>query len=459
MKITSLSPHCRVVIAALLISTAYDTEAGMRSATVTAEPDAAAIGAAELAIRPLKRAVPILIDLNAPSTDEMQAVTKSRIKSPGVVKPFQIGFRRDVSSQRINLSALQWQPTKSGHIAAQFRIHSATALGMRLGFSINGTKNAIVRFAGNDGRVFETANDKLNAGITWSPIIDGDMALVEIQLNSKNDLRRATMNIPMLSHLDISPLATNDEIGRAVAKIGESGECNEDIVCRKDPSEKFLAAEKAIARMAYVVEDGRSFICTGTLINNNFSPKRHMFWSAAHCLNTQAAADTLQTYWFYKSSGCKDNIQAPGAVTLAGGAFLRHENLTTDTLLLELKNAPPTGATYVGWFRRRINDLDRKIEGIHHPRGDVKKYSLGKVTNLSTSLDGRTPLTQVNWDLGTTEKGSSGSPLFTVTSKGDYKLRGGLYGGSASCEDPGAIDAYSQLSEVYDQVRPFLLRQ
>ena len=76
--------------------------------------------------------------------------------------------------------------------------------------------------------------------------------------------------------------------------------------------------------------------------------------------------------------------------------------------------------------------------GIHHPRGDVKKIN-GRAGNATVSgffLPGGTTHWKVDrWDDGTTEQGSSGSPL-----DASRRIRGQLNGGLATCEDP--VDEY-----------------
>jgi hypothetical protein len=282
----------------------------------------------------------------------------------------------------------------------------------------------------------------------------GEKATVEIVLGRGQRPQFFELSIPSISHLDISPIASEAEISRSIVKIGESGSCENDIVCRVNPTTGFLNAEKAVARMVFVSK-GRSYLCTGTLLNNNHSPKKHLYWTAAHCISTQKVADTLQTYWFYKATTCGGTTQAPGAVTLTGGAFLRHANTTRDTALLELKTAPPAGAFYAGWNSGAIAATGTAIEGIHHPAGDAKMYSLGSVTGLSTSIDRKSPLYEVVWTSGVTEGGSSGSALFTVAADGSYQLRGGLYGGYSFCSAPNDPDYYSRFADVYASISTY----
>ena len=58
------------------------------------------------------------------------------------------------------------------------------------------------------------------------------------------------LSMPQVSHLDMSPITSEAAIA-SVAKIGESGSCENDIVCRVSPTTGFLNAEKAVARMLF----------------------------------------------------------------------------------------------------------------------------------------------------------------------------------------------------------------
>jgi lysyl endopeptidase len=431
--------------------------AEMGDAVVAETPMAKAMGAAAFATRESRG--PTLIALGAPALADTRALKSRREDQVKRGQPLEIGFARNVPNPRIALSRLGWQRLSDGSLATRFEVSSDSAIAMRAGFALKsigrGNPGAVtLRFGGSDGRVFEQ-NGREFAGkqAGWSPVLMGDKATVEVVLAKGQRPQNFSLSMPQISHLDTSPIASEAQLA-SLAKIGESASCERDIVCRVSPTAGFLSAEKAVARMVFV-KSGSSFLCTGTLLNNNYSPKKRLFWSAAHCISSQTVADTLQTYWFYKATTCGGTTQAAGAVTLTGGAFIRHANITRDTLLLELKTAPPSGAVYAGWTSSAIASTGTAIEGIHHPAGDAKMYSLGSVTGLNTSIDGKSPLYRVVWNTGVTEGGSSGSALFTITSTGGYQLRGGLYGGTSFCSAPTSPDYYSRFSDVFSSISTF----
>jgi len=427
--------------------------AEMDSAPVAETPSAGAMGAADFAVT-AKTAAPRLFSLGQPTSLDVSALKDRRVRQDKNGEPLEIGFARNIARGNVELKNLNWLPLADGGQAARFEVSSAGAVALRAGLSLRGAgaKSVKLHFAGNDGRVFEQSGaDFAGNELGWSPVVAGDTATVEIVLPKGVNAKSLSLKLPQLSHLDVSPAASEKTLQKAV---GDSDYCEKDIVCRVSPPSGFVSTAKSVARMTFTTGGG-TYLCTGTLLNNNHSPKKRLFWTAAHCISTQTVANTLQTYWFYDVTSCGGSTVNPAYTTLSGGAYLRHANGTRDTALLELKTAPPSGAVYAGWSSALIGATGTAIEGIHHPAGDVKKYSLGSVTSLSSSIDGKSPLYKVVWNTGVTEGGSSGSGLFTVTSSGGYQLRGGLYGGTSYCSAPRDPDYYSRFADIYSSVSSY----
>ena len=394
------------LLAGVSAASATTTAAEMSAAPVTARPMASALGGADFATGHKVRSLRA-VDLGLPDAASLQALRTRRADQYKHGQPLEIGFARSVGRSRVDLSGLDWEALPDGSHGARFTLTSTHAVALRAGLLLRAARKSggdpsavTLRFAGSDGRVF-TDNGRNYSGdeAGWSPTVAGDTLTVEIVLAPGQRPDGFDLNVPQLSHLDVDPAANTRDLSKA-SGVGASGACEKDIVCRVNPTSGFLAASKAVARMVYTAK-GKSYLCTGTLLNNGNSPKRQLFWTAAHCISTQRVADTLQTYWFFDATACNNDTANPGAVTLTGGAYLRHANTTRDTALLELKTAPPSGAYYAAWNSSAIAANGTAIEGIHHPAGDLKKYSLGSVTSLSYTLDGKSPLTRVGTILGT----------------------------------------------------------
>jgi hypothetical protein len=463
---------CAALVAALLgwgVATAAPAFE-LDEALATADTDADHRGQARLRGTGLLRDA---LRLPALGFEEEMAVRAARATALRDGEPLQIGIARDTGRDVLGDKDLAWQRQPDGTHVARLRVTSSGAVALRSGLLFASPANLArpgqdsqdwrmyaeqlegltLRFAGADGQAFAMHGHELLADeLNWSPVTSGESMTIEVELAAGLDPTALALRIPQLSHLDIHPAASEAAIA---GKIGESDSCERDIVCRSNPSGGFQNAEKAVARMVFT-KGGSSYLCTGTLLNNSNSPRRQMFWSANHCISSQTVANTLQTYWFYKATTCNGSTVNPGARTLSGGAYLRYNNSQRDTLLLELKTTPPAGAVYASWTSAAIGATNTAIEGIHHPAGDVKMYSLGRVTQLSGAIDGKGPFYRVQWSTGVTEGGSSGSALYTINSSGTYQLRGGLYGGTSYCSAPTAPDYYSRLTDVWTSVQPYL---
>lgn len=433
----------------------------MNEASVVQGAPAAAIGGAEFSLAATaKHRTASPIALPAPSGAELKAFHRARERGAAEGKALMIGFSRATPDRgRITLSGLDWQPLADGRLAARFNVSSAGATAIRAEVSLKASardlRGTTVRYGGADGRVFERSGaDFIGQRALWSPHMRGGAGTIEIVLPKGASPSRFQLNIPRVNHLDVDPL---DDIARAIPSSGGySWSCHQDTVCRTNPTQGFLNVQKAVAQMTFVADDdGNSYVCSGTLLNNSRTPTRALFWTAAHCIDSNTEAASLDTIWFFKATACKGTRVAPGAVELTGGARLLHANAGRDTSLLELREAPPLGAVYAGYNASAIASTGTTIEGLHHPAGDTMMYSIGSVRSLSSSIDGISPLYRVVWSTGITEGGSSGSGLFTIGSSGGYQLRGGLYGGGSTCSAPTASDYYSKLSGVWSSISGF----
>lgn len=373
----------------------------------------------------------------------------------------QIGVGRDITdaSVQAKLGRLRWTPVAGGSVA-RFEVDSPDALGLRAGLKLVSLPQGVeLRFAGSlaPERVVlvpaAEAKSLANAGLYWSPVTDGGVQTIEIFAPTGVDTASIRLELPHVSHL-----LTNSQEQFSLAKaIGDSGSCNVDTVCRVGTlGQNFVNAKNAVARMTFT-EGLDSYTCTGTLLNDTDNGTQvPYFYSADHCISTQAVANTLNTFWGFEATTC-GGLTAAANTVLAGGAdYLYSEDASTGTdgLLLRLRGTPPAGSYFAGWDADQITD-GTEVLAIHHPSGDLKMSSIGqKVTQDSVNIE-------VGWTSGTTEGGSSGSGLFTNSGSG-YALRGGLYGGFASCANTGNLnntenrDWYSRLDVMYPHIQQYL---
>jgi hypothetical protein len=395
--------------------------------------------------------------LSAPSAAELASLAPAAaaVRTGPVFmqrKRLKVGFARNgpLGGAPLPLRSLAWQALPDQGLAARVELRSPGASAIRLGIELRTSIPSIaLRFAGSarPQQVFGPylATEVSAAGRYWSPLLEGDTALLEIYLPRGVSPDAIQLSIPQISHLASKPGSARSE---PADEIGDAESCESDIACVATPA--ILNQARSVAKM-YFSEGGDSFLCTGTLINDSVSSNTPYFFTASHCMDSQATASTLQTYWFFDAIACGSQAVPPYA-TVAGGAALLARSDDYDWALLRLNNPPPAGATLSAWRAEPIPN-NTQVSIIHHPEGDLKKFSQG----LSAGIGGLSLASGIfsvvaPYTLGATEPGSSGSALLTPAANGGFELRGGLFAGDSSCKKQTHADYYSRL----DQAMPLL---
>ncbi|MCD6346342.1 MAG: trypsin-like peptidase domain-containing protein, partial [Bacteroidales bacterium] len=208
--------------------------------------------------------------------------------------------------------------------------------------------------------------------------------------------------------------------------FGKSGDCNVDINCPQGAD--WQLEKRAVCKFIR----GGSWLCSGALINNTANDGRALLLTAHHCIQTAFHARTSVFYFKYESPSCY-GVDGPINFSISSSNLLATTN-KLDFALVELSLTPPESYEpyYAGWDRNKTVFVDT-VTCIHHPSGDVKKIS-GSYRRITTGdfgggFDENTHWHIAEWDYGTTEGGSSGSPLFNNS----HKIIGDLTGGDASC--------------------------
>lgn len=400
--------------------------------------------------------------------DTTQALTKTAAQtSGGSAAPTQIGVSRPVdatATARVTLSQLKWQPADGGMQRAAIRFTSDGARGVRVGVLVrNLPQGTTLRFYAQDGdssaqvsgaEVLSTIQRNLDAGDTgnaartyWSPDFGGAETTLEVELPVSANMAQLDIAVPAISHFVVS---ADEAAAQSVLKVGEAGTCNIDVSCKPELSSE----SRSVARMIFV-RDGKSYLCTGTLLNDSQSSTSPYFLSANHCISSQTVASSLTTDWFYRSTSCNSGSLNPATQRVVGGAALLYADAATDTSFMRLSNAAPQGSVYAGSYFGDVLQTASVI-GIHHPAGDLQKTSAGTVAQFSNcsdeqcltsnQQDGR--FLSVGWTQGTTEGGSSGSGLFFGIGSSRYVV-GQLYGGSSSCLAPAGLDFYGRFDVAF----------
>ena len=373
--------------------------------------------------------------------------------------PNQIGISRraDVAAMAIDQSRLEWRAAAGG-FAAQLRVVLPGAAGMRVGLRLHSFPRTLQLRVGEpragggvESVAMTTAGElsKLGRGRLpmeyWTPTTLGETQAIELWVASESDTRRLRFALFDASHLLVSPWSA------AVPKVLL---CHVDAGCAADATVQ--AERRAVARMLFV-HDGRTSVCTGSLLNDRASSGTPLFATAHHCISSSDAASTLETWWLYYPATCGGIPPSPTRLT--GGATLLIAYGDNDFTLLRLNRQPPAGTAFLGWNPAPLTP-GQAVYGLHHPDGSYQRYMGGvflgrsRVTDSETRITFADPLDDIETRRGILEGGSSGSPL--LTTGGEF--RGTLFGGPSSnaCANPTNRASYSDFSRYYPLVHTYL---
>ena len=366
------------------------------------------------------------VDTEAAHDEDVQL--EARGMAPRYAIPFavELSHRSDGSWTDLSPDVLRWN----------LRISSPGALSMNLGFTrfqLPATATLLVRRT-HQPEHFQTYTSADNAahGELWTPVLLGEDVLLEL-------------TVPMA---DLDQVALElTSVGAGYRYFGEkqalqmlAGACNVDVVCPEGVP--WLSEINSVG----VISTGGSTFCTGFMVNNTAQDQRPYFMTAAHCGVGSGNAASLVVYWNYQSPTCGQ--QGGGSLADAQtGSYWRASYGSSDFTLVEL-DSPPNPAwevTFAGWDNTGTNTSG--AIAIHHPSTDEKSISFEYQPTTTTSYLGTgqpgdgTHVRVADWDVGTTEPGSSGSPLFDPA----HRVIGQLHGGYAACGNNDA-DWYGKLS-------------
>jgi PKD repeat protein len=226
-------------------------------------------------------------------------------------------------------------------------------------------------------------------------------------------------------------------------KTKNSGSCNVNINCSE--GDDWQLEKKSVCHILY-----GGWIASGALINNtNFDGTPYVL-TAHHAINDSDEAGSAIFYFNFEDSSCESNDGNKNQ-SISGSDLMATSN-NLDFTLLRLSVTPPAAYTpyYAGWDRSGI--VPSKTVCIHHPSGDAKKISIDNdqpitatYSDAKFTFDTNTHWKILNWEVGTTEGGSSGSPLFDE----NHRIIGDLTGGDANCET-SVNDFYAKFSASWE---------
>jgi subtilisin-like proprotein convertase family protein len=329
----------------------------------------------------------------------------------------------------------------------RLRLVCDNAVSMNLGFTQFWLPKTATLFV-HDGSLASivrpfTAADNAEHGQLWTPPVPGSEIVVELTVDKafEKDVRLVVGSVN-------AGYRRFMEIAKEVVSADKSGSCNVDVVCSQGDGWRDEIPSVG------VISTGGSRFCTGAMINNVRQDLTPYFLTAYHCGVTASNAASLVVYWNYENSTCRtpgstaSGSAGNGQLTqFTTGSTFRAGYSASDMTLVQLSSQPNQAwkVSYSGFDARNVETTSNIA--IHHPNTDEKRISFDNQAstttsyNTSTSPGDGTHIRVGNWELGTTEPGSSGSPLYNQ----NHQIVGQLHGGSASCTSI-TNDFYGRLS-------------
>ena len=371
-------------------------------------------------------AVPVveIPELNWAKVFAEDAQRSSKDEAPRFAIPHEvlISPSSDGIWERLDRNTMRWS----------LRIGSENAISLNLGFNQwQLPRSASMSISASDGSMIIrsfTANDNKPHGELWTPVVQGDELLIEIVVSNRE--QQAVNNGVLLTYINVGYRGFYEQ------GTDRSGSCNYDVVCEE--GDDWWDEIPCVA----VISTGGSTFCTGFMVNNTSQDRTPYFMTANHCGINSSSAPSLVTYWNYQNSYCR----VPGSGDSGGpgdgqlnqfntGSTHLSSGSASDYTLVVMDDSPDDAweVSYCGWDATG-NESEQAI-AIHQPNTDEKRISFEFQPTTTTDYLGEsvpgngTHVRVEDWDLGTTEPGSSGSPLFSA----DHKVLGQLHGGYASC--------------------------
>jgi hypothetical protein len=346
--------------------------------------------------------------------------------------PYRFGKNFDVNLNQSNAGS--WFTYANGDRLWQLEISSTNAYSINLQFSYyhlppdaemfiyNKTKSMVIG-------AFTHLNNQED-GLFATDLVQGDKIVVEyfepVQVRGLG-----AFNISTVTHAYRNIFSEEFTKG-----FGTSGACQFNTACPLS-----TGWEDQIRSSVMLVSGGNGF-CSGSLVNNTALDGKPYILTANHCGSSGFGSWVFRFNW--ESPTCNNPASSPSFQSLTGGVR-RANSAGSDMSLVEITGGLSGGtipASYNAYFSgwSNLNIIADSAFGIHHPDGDIKKFSIAKNATQNATYAGAACWRVGQWTSGCTEGGSSGSPLYDQ----NKRIIGQLYGGPSYCGAPA-----SQMNDFY----------
>jgi hypothetical protein len=251
----------------------------------------------------------------------------------------------------------------------------------------------------------------------WTPTVFG--AQVGVEFYVPPSVGGNTPNLTITGAAEqFSTTGNDDPIG-----------CRIDVTCYPE----WTVTSHAVAHIRFL-SGGSWYICSGAMITRYWGDDfSRQFMTASHCINDEAAANTMEAYWFFQTADCNGVPPDLSTCPRSVGAVYMRSDLVADITILGITGDVPAGLTWAGWDASAAPD-PTPATVIHHPDGVRKSISWGQLEGLpwfvfcplGSPIDDAYALQFAD---GGQEGGSSGGPVFDTA---NHRIRAVV-----SCSEEG----------------------
>lgn len=350
-------------------------------------------------------------------SQSLKGMQTSRLKSLEFAHVFEVSFSPENSGE--------WLVAENGDKIWRLGLVSkgAYSINLTLGRFRMAEKVKLYMYSPDYRKIlgaYSSVNNNLADNLAVEPI-QGDSLILE--LNIPGDVEKyGDLEITRLGHDFVNIFGILKSAG---SELLTAGACNVDINC--DQGLNWQHEKYAVCKLIVNNKD----LCTGTLINNTALDNTPYVITANHCIDTVSKAQATVFIFNYEKWKCA-GADGPTPVTLSGSQLMATTPLL-DFALVKMYTLPffRSKPFLAGW--NRSTTPSSSSVAIHHPAGDFKKISIDLNATISSSYPddylNNTHWKIGRWETGTTEKGSSGCPLFNQ----NHEFVGDLTGGDATC--------------------------
>ena len=371
-------------------------------------------------------------------------------------KPFGKAFNHGVGQQNLD-GSIAWAMTVTSPGAQAIRVHFT-------GFSL--PENTEMFFLGPNGQAHGpyVGQGRNGDGDFWTRSIVSDTGTVVLSYSGDtpaDDRPKMSFTVSDVGHIRGRPPRPQQQ-SHDTWPCSDNAPCVVDVNCMN--TGPAAPAEDAVAKMEWITGQFINTCSGGLLADTDSATQIPYFLTANHCFSSDIS--NLETFFNYTTGSCDgscpDSLVTGGTPPPAStiGVTVVATGGAGDYTLVTLDEAPPAGATFLGWNNSPIAYTHgASLYRVSNANFGPQVYSQHDVTTTSPTcsqwLLGERIYSEDR--IGATMGGSSGSPALNSASEVVGQLSGCCgFNCDNDCDSVNNWTVDGALAFYWDSVSPFL---